>query len=994
MDAFTSISGKPPSPPAAFRGLSSGTRFWLLGGSGMALFALRVCLEATPPRPWWGVSLALLLTVLSYLGWRLGAEATPLWLAWVYVLWPCSSPPMAVVVGEIALLAWFVLQIGRWPRLPPAADVVTFAVALSLYLATLAPTILPADSGEFQIVGPLLGVAHPPGYALFTLLAKLFSLLPVGEVAWRLNLMGAVTGALTLPVVGRTARRLSGSPWAGILAAAALGVSTTFWSQSTTINIRSLTVLFTALCCDRLVLFLLSPAGSKRGDRALLGLALAFGTGVAHHASLAFFAPLFLGLIVWHDPGLLRRVRRWPRYVGAFLAPFLVDLYIVIRAITGAPFGTDALVDAGRVIDHLLGKGFGGDMFAFLRLDRVLWERFLVVGNILDFQFGVVLLIVALGGFLLLWPRRKLAALLGGMWAVMVFVVATYRAPQSVEYLMPAYVPVALCVGYALTLPQRLPAADIGLAEAVWLAVLMLPVGYLAGRNLPSYRLLHHDRSAREYAESVLSSAPPNAHIIANWHWYTPLRYLQLVEGWRPDVEVTYLYPQGATPMPQAWPQRIAREVRDGRRPLIVTNYYPTYLDLPYRFEPIGEAFLVRAGPTHKVPGDLTRVDADFYRDEQPKVRIIGYRLHCPSPLRPGDRLTVDLAWQPLVRLERGYSFFVHLVGSDGVPLGQRDRRHDAAPTYEPGEVLVDRYEFPVFLTASPGDYRLLAGVYLTYDDGSWERLRRADGSDALPLAELALAPGALPPVTMHPLYYPLVNGAVMMGVDYDDTLPVRRRVYLHWRVGRRPASVILYADGQPVAVGSIPGDCDGGYVTVALDAPAGARLEVEVRDMAGKLSLRRGWWGVYRPARVPLPRARGTRHYLPFGGELALIGVDVGRTWMVGQEGKVALYFLSLRPIVNDYVVSVGVRGEQVRMLPSDWVPALGAIPTFKWVRGSMVRDVHLIALPEEARGEATVTVGVYEAFTTRALPPMDEQIARQGMAAVPVGRVQVKGK
>ncbi len=1007
---------------------------WLLSGSGGALFALRVSLELAPPHPWWGVLLALLYAALCWLGWRWGVAGTPLWLMWLYVLWPSSSPALAMGTGTLALLSWVISRCKQWPRLPVVADAGTFLVALGLYLATLAPTILPADSGEFQIVGPLLGVAHPPGYALFTLLAKAFSLLPVGEVAWRVNLMGAVTGALTLVIVGRTTRRLSGSPWGGLVAAATLGFSTTFWAQSTTINIRALTVLFTALCCDRLLLFLLAPPGSKEGNRALLGLALAFGMGVAHHASLVFFAPLFLALVAWHDPDFVQQVRRWPRYVGAFLAPFLVDLYIVVRAITGAPFGTDALVDAGRVIDHLLGKGFGGDMFAFLHPDRVLWERFLVVGNILDFQFGAVLLGVALVGFLLLLPRRKPAALLGGMWAVMVFIVATYRAPQSVEYLMPAYVPIAICAGYAVTLPRSLlslwsPAKSrfrlwtgsftlapqpgdeslreapympgrrhtdarrkgtLHLAEAVWVAALALPILSLLGRNLPSYLLLHHDRSAREYAESVLGNAPPNAHIIANWHWYTPLRYLQLVEGWRPDVEVTYLYPQGATPMPQAWPQRIAHEMAQNVRPLIVTNYYPTYVDLPYRFDPLGEAFLVRPGPTREVPPDLIRVDADFGR----KVRIIGYRLRHPEPLSPGDRLTVDLVWQPLVHLEQSYSFFVHLVRSDGLPLGQRDRRHDVAPNYEPGEVLSDRYEFPVFLTALPGDYRLIAGVYITRDDGSWERLRRRDGSDVLPLGTLTLTTAALPPVTMHPLHYAFANNAVLTGVDYDDTLPGRRRIYLHWRIGKQPMGVALYADGQRVAAASIPGGRDGGYLTVSLDAPAGAtRLTVEVKDEGGEPLPRLGGWGTRRPPRVSLPRPHIRQHYLPFGGELALIGVDPGHNWQAGQPGRVSLHLLGLRPIVHDYVVSVGLHGDQVSMLPSDWVPALGAIPTFKWVRGSRVRDVHLIALPEEARGEATITVGVYDAFTTRSLPPLDEQIARLGLAAVPVGNIVVGG-
>ncbi|MEK7277990.1 MAG: DUF2723 domain-containing protein, partial [Chloroflexota bacterium] len=154
-----------------------------------------------------------------------------------------------------------------------------FFAFLFLYTLTLSPDILPADSGEFQIAVPLLGVAHPPGFALYTLLGKLFiSLIPYGTPAYRLNLFSAFLGALTLVVVNRAVSRLihaghtknhlfhpltESSPpdlhasrlpvphsafriphcAPGLLAAFTLGVSTTFWSQATTANIRSLAAL-------------------------------------------------------------------------------------------------------------------------------------------------------------------------------------------------------------------------------------------------------------------------------------------------------------------------------------------------------------------------------------------------------------------------------------------------------------------------------------------------------------------------------------------------------------------------------------------------------------------------------------------------------------------------------------------------------------------------------------------------------------------------------
>src|SRR3990172_7591647 len=95
-------------------------------------------------------------------------------------------------------------------RLTPRWDsALVFLSFLALYIFTLSPDILPADSGEFQVVVPLLGVAHPPGFALYTLLGRLFiALIPIGSPAYRLNLFSAFTGSLTLVVVNRAVNRL------------------------------------------------------------------------------------------------------------------------------------------------------------------------------------------------------------------------------------------------------------------------------------------------------------------------------------------------------------------------------------------------------------------------------------------------------------------------------------------------------------------------------------------------------------------------------------------------------------------------------------------------------------------------------------------------------------------------------------------------------------------------------------------------------------------
>ena len=79
----------------------------------------------------------------------------------------------------------------------------------------------------------------------------------------------------------------------------------------------------------------------------------------------------------------------------------------------------------------------------------------------------------------------------------------------------------------------------------------------------PSYDFLHNDTTARDYAQPLLIQAPPNSTILADWHWATPLWYLQEVEGQRPDITVQFIYPEGEE-YAITWARRIEEEFDSG----------------------------------------------------------------------------------------------------------------------------------------------------------------------------------------------------------------------------------------------------------------------------------------------------------------------------------------------------------------------------------------------------------------------------------------------
>src|SRR5512140_322715 len=92
------------------------------------------------------------------------------------------------------------LRLRFGPYVPAACGFAVFGAALAMYTWTVAPSVMPGDYAEFQMCAAILGIPHPTGYPLYVLLGKLFTLLPFGDVAYRVNLSSAVymAGAATM----------------------------------------------------------------------------------------------------------------------------------------------------------------------------------------------------------------------------------------------------------------------------------------------------------------------------------------------------------------------------------------------------------------------------------------------------------------------------------------------------------------------------------------------------------------------------------------------------------------------------------------------------------------------------------------------------------------------------------------------------------------------------------------------------------------------------
>jgi len=921
----------------------------------LGLFSGRLLSELLLP-PGQLAGAAALTAVILFLSYGLSRrfrerDSWPALLLLAYVVAPAADPGLALDVAAVALLTWLFMTLPAWrrPSWPPA---LLAALAFgALYVATLAPGLLPADSGEFQIVAATLGVAHPPGFPLYTLLAHLATRLPLAaSPAYQVNLFSAFTSALTLAVVYLSVQRLTQRHPPALVATAALGTAVTFWAQATTANIRSLTALFAALMLYALLRFYQARRAGEAADRWLIGLGLALGFGVTHHASLAFMGLIGLLFLLTVDPGLLRAPRRWPKPLLAALLGLLPLLYLPLRAQAAVRGADPGLATLDGFLNHALARGFRGDLFAFSAPGE-LWERMRVMGDVLTFQFAPALLAgMALGLALLLRRDRRAALLLGGAFLLHTYITAAYRAPQTVEYMLPAYVAAVVTLGLGLgRLEGALPGQN-GFKTAVsalLTAVLLVAAGQQGWRNYPSYAALAGHSAARAYAQPLLEQAPPGSLILADWHWATPLWYLQEVEQMRPDVSVRFVYPTGE-PYADTWARQVGEALAAGQD--VISTHYDgdAYAALPAP-EPLDEALLFRQAPRTALPADFTPFDLVLGG----RLQILGYRLD-HTRVAVGEEAALTVAWRPMGEPPAPLTLFAHLVGGDGGLYAQ----NDVAAAAQPQGITLTQLRLTPRPGAQPGDYALLLGAYGT------EALPDRDGQPRTPLATLAVAPAAWPPATQQPLARRLAeeSGRRLVGYDWDNTLPGRRRLYLHWQTA-------------------------AGYVT-------------EVRDDGpGALPPYVGPWGAVRRDWPALARGAGG-YYVPLGQGIVWAGAPLPPAPPAGP-GEAFTWshrFLSGRPVERDYVVSVRLIGYQGEGPLWGWwdlddsVPAMGAMPTLKWIGGSRVRSPHFVRVaPTAAAGQALGgALTLYDAFTGRPLPILDERITAE-TTWVPLGRAEV---
>lgn len=229
--------------------------------------------------------------------------------------------------------------------------VLSFLLPLVMYVLTLCPTTYTEDAGEYISASYLLGVPHPPGYPLYCLMGKLFTFIPYGNIAWRVNFMSAFWGAAAAFVLFLLINRITKKTSIAFTSSMLFCFSDIFWSQCVVAEVYSFNIFFLVLC-----FYILHVWNENKKDIYLYSLSLIYGLSLCNHHFMLLAGPFILIYIVWSDIGILKRPGLIFKCLGLFALGLLPYFYLPLaaRANPLMDFGHPVMIK--DMLDHIQRK--------------------------------------------------------------------------------------------------------------------------------------------------------------------------------------------------------------------------------------------------------------------------------------------------------------------------------------------------------------------------------------------------------------------------------------------------------------------------------------------------------------------------------------------------------------------------------------------------------------------------------------------------------------
>ena len=450
---------------------------------------------------------------------------------------------------------------------------VTAFFAFIVYMFTLAPSVVQIDSGELAAVQATLGIAHPTGYPLFTIIGYLFSLIPLPFTKiLQLNILAAIYCSAAVGVFTYTIKysldhlssfkkkssvqkesskkekkkskeqvekadkqinipedlKLLASVFGGLT----LAFSRTFWFQSTSVEVYSLHLLLITL----IILSLLKAyVKSFENDKLTHWLVFAFflALGFTNHLTTLMILPgtayLYFSRYKFNSASFKKLALMILLFIVVLVA---IYSYLPLRASQNPILNWGNPLDWERIYRHVTGKQY--QVWLFTSFDSA-GKQFNHFWSILPFEFFVGLLLALIGLFVSLFKSRILGWFVLITFLFTLFYSINYDIHDIDSYFLLAFVMLSFFAAFGALKILEMKSLQRNLAIIILTVVIAIQL---------FFNFIKVNQSGvhtfEDYTKAVMNTVPENSVIFSyQWDYFISASYYyQYVENFRKDITV------------------------------------------------------------------------------------------------------------------------------------------------------------------------------------------------------------------------------------------------------------------------------------------------------------------------------------------------------------------------------------------------------------------------------------------------------------------------
>ncbi len=317
------------------------------------------------------------------------------------------------------------------------SSIIAFAIPLILYILTLQPKLIDEESSMYVSNILKMEILKPPGYPIYSLLAKVFTLIPIGDIAYKINLFSSLFGALTILILFFTVYLLLKDDIISLASSLTLAFIYPFWSASNRIGTDSIN-----LCLISLAIYAAIRYSKQPNRKNLYLFFFCLGLSLTNNQINFYSMPVFIIYIVLLNPGIFKNTKVTIFCILFFILPLLSYSYFFFKPIQGYSSTNSFTNFIYYIFGHLPDGSIYTGSLQHLPVKTIdaAFPAFLAYLQPFHENFGLLLSIISFVGFVYLLKKDFKFAIFSFLYIIVTFyIIIQYLDSPILIYLLPVY---------------------------------------------------------------------------------------------------------------------------------------------------------------------------------------------------------------------------------------------------------------------------------------------------------------------------------------------------------------------------------------------------------------------------------------------------------------------------------------------------------------------------------------------------------------------------